>query len=743
MGNNTQASGNGRLSSFNDHNNKLPELLSPAGDMACLKAAIAAGCDAIYAGGSLYGARAYAKNFSKEELLEAIFLCHLYEKKLYLTVNTLCTPSELSMLPEWLLPVYEAGLDGVIVQDFGVMQVLRRAFPSLKLHASTQMSVTGHRAMEALKAMGVSRVVPARELTIGELKEIRSHTDMELEVFLHGAMCYSYSGQCLFSSMLGGRSGNRGRCAGPCRQPYRTKGEKTPEYLLSLKDLCALEVLPKLLSVGIQSLKIEGRMKSPEYVAGVTAVYRKYLSLWNSGKEYRVESEDLELLKKLYLRTAISTGYLEQRNSSSMVTLDKPCYAGTDEEVLESVRSQYSDNFPKREIFFAIRLEPGKASECHAELREKDYITSVDITGDLVEKGVKSPLDEASVQKQFAKLGETPYVMRECITELKDAPFLPVKALNQLRRKTVEELTKKVSGHKSGDIILANLASDPSKITILQDSLQAKLTENDFTVNLKTEDQYRALPKNKGKILPIFDHLLAEKLRELPDNSVLALPEIMREEDSNILEKLDAFLDRHSEIAGLLIRNLEEAAYFEKRRREGLFYIMDASLYVWNEESIAFLQELFPFLSDKMLFTLPLERDQKELKQLAECPAMFLFPVYGRAPLMQTANCIRKTRGRCDHKPGFEKLKDRFGVEFPVEMHCSPCGNTIYNSVPLCLLPEKDAYIKGSLRRIDLTDESGEETKAVMEMAFASSNKALKGYNKENYTYGHWRKSAE
>ncbi len=716
--------------------------MSPAGDMACLKAAIAAGCDAVYAGGSLYGARAYAKNFSKEELPEAVYYCHLYEKKLYLTVNTLCTEEELARLPEWLLPVYEAGLDGVIVQDFGVMQVLRKTFPSLKLHASTQMCVTGHRGMEALKAMGVHRVVPARELTIEELREIRVHTDMELEVFLHGAMCYSYSGQCLFSSMLGGRSGNRGRCAGPCRQPYRAKGGKQQEYLLSLKDLCALPVLPKLLSTGIDSLKIEGRMKSPEYVAGVTAIYRKYLSLWNSDKKYQVQSEDMELLKKLYLRTAISTGYLEQRNSPSMVTLDKPCYAGTDEEVLESIRHQYSDNFPKREIFFKVDLEPGRAAKCHGELRNKDSITSVDITGDLVENSVKSPLDEASIRKQFARLGDTPYVMKECAVTLSGDVFLPVKALNQLRRNTVEKLTKKVSEHKSGDIIPAKTPYEPSKIAVLQDSLQDKLTEYDFTVNLKTEEQYRALSKIQGKLLPIFDHLLAEKLPKLPDDSVLALPGILREQDGELLVQLDAFLDSHDEIRGLLIRNMEEAAFFEARKRKGLFYIMDSSLYVWNRESIAFLQESFPFLKERMLFTLPLERDRRELQQLALSPALFLFPVYGRAPLMQTANCIRKTKGRCDHKPGFEMLKDRFGVEFPVEMHCSPCGNTIYNSVPLCLLGEQDAVIKGSLPRIDLTDETGEQTKTVMKLAYAPFDTADR-YKKKEFTYGHWRKSAE
>ena len=290
---------------------KRVELLAPAGDMACFKAAVNAGADAIYLGGEEYGARAYASNFTTEELCEAICYAHLFDVKVYLTVNTLVKERELSGLCDFIRPFYEVGLDGVIIQDFGVLQTLKSNFPGLELHGSTQMCVTGKYGAELLKEYGVSRVVPAREVSLDEMKEIKA-TGIEVEAFIHGAMCYCYSGQCLFSSFLGGRSGNRGRCAGPCRLPYTAFGQKEI-YPLSLKDMCTLPILHELLDADIDSFKIEGRMKNPYYVAGVTAIYRKYIDLYyetkQNGKKYKVDQKDLDMLRKLYVRTELETGY--------------------------------------------------------------------------------------------------------------------------------------------------------------------------------------------------------------------------------------------------------------------------------------------------------------------------------------------------------------------------------------------------------------------------------------------------
>ena len=302
---------------------KRPEILAPAGSMESLKAAIAAGCDAVYMGGNRFGARAYAENPQKDEMLAAIRYCHLHGVKIYMTVNTLLKEKELQEeLFSFLLPYYQEGVDAVIVQDMGVLRFLHRHFPDLELHASTQMTLTMGKSVRLLEEYGVSRIVPARELSLSELAQMRQDTSVELEVFVHGALCYCYSGQCLFSSMLGGRSGNRGRCAQPCRMAYRLlENGQRGEYLLSPRENCNLAYVGKLIEAGVDSFKIEGRMKRPEYTALTTAMYRKYTDLYLAmGKQGYEEylkthqaewQEDLRRLGELYNRNGFTSGYLE------------------------------------------------------------------------------------------------------------------------------------------------------------------------------------------------------------------------------------------------------------------------------------------------------------------------------------------------------------------------------------------------------------------------------------------------
>lgn len=313
------------------------EILAPAGSIESLKAAIAAGADAVYTGGTMFGARAYANNLSEEDLLNAIDYVHLHGKRIYLTVNTLLKEKELEeKLYNYLLPYYKQGLDAVIVQDVGVLRFIREHFPDLPIHASTQMTITGAEGAKFLEKQGVQRVVTARELSLQEVKKISEETNVEIESFVHGALCYCYSGQCLFSSFLGGRSGNRGQCAQPCRLLYQAEGEKKSQYLLSLKDICTLELIPELVEAGIYSFKIEGRMKKPEYVAAVSNLYRKYadlyLDLCEAGfdvkKHFRVENKDKEMLLDLYNRGGFHTGYYRTKNGREMVSLTRPNHAG-------------------------------------------------------------------------------------------------------------------------------------------------------------------------------------------------------------------------------------------------------------------------------------------------------------------------------------------------------------------------------------------------------------------------------
>lgn len=321
----------------NENSSLTCEILAPAGSFECMKAAYHAGADAVYAGGAKFGARASARNFEGGELTEAISYSHIRGKKFYLTVNTLLKDEELeNQLFSYLLPAYEAGLDAVIVQDFGVLSFVRKYFPDLPVHASTQMNTTGPFFAEALKSMGVKRIVTARELSLQEISDIYKSSGLEIESFVHGALCYCYSGQCLLSSMIGGRSGNRGRCAQPCRLAYDVmKGEQCinppdEKYILSPKDLCTLKLIPDLLEAGVCSLKIEGRMKKPEYVASVTAMYRKYADLYlEKGRDgYRVEEKDSNLLKEIYNRGGFTEGYYHRHNGRELMSLKRPNHCG-------------------------------------------------------------------------------------------------------------------------------------------------------------------------------------------------------------------------------------------------------------------------------------------------------------------------------------------------------------------------------------------------------------------------------
>lgn len=364
------------------------EILSPAGSAEAFRAALRAGADAVYVGGSRFGARAYADNFNEEELKEAIREAHFYGRRLYLTVNTLLKETEIRDLYEYLAPYYETGLDAVIVQDMGVVEFIRSCFPNLDIHASTQMTITDVKGAEFVQSQGMTRIVPARELSLEEIRQIREQTALEIECFVHGALCYCYSGQCLLSSMIGGRSGNRGQCAQPCRLPYTFNGER--KYFLSPKDICTLELIPDLIEAGIDSFKIEGRMKKPEYVAGVTYLYRKYTDLYlRSGRSgFHVLPEDREMLMDLYNRGGSSSGYYKTRNGRKMLSLDRPNHAG-----VPAVKVQYQKGREVHGIVLTdlnagdvLEISGGKSNYTFGNAVEKGSLVSF-----LVQKQIRLP----------------------------------------------------------------------------------------------------------------------------------------------------------------------------------------------------------------------------------------------------------------------------------------------------------------------------------------------------------------
>lgn len=353
------------------------ELLAPAGSYESMMAAYKAGADAVYIGGTKFGARAFADNLDTERMKEAIDYAHLRGKKLYLTVNTLIKEKEIEEVYEYLLPFYREGLDAVIVQDFGVFQMVREEFPDMDLHASTQMTVTGVRGAAWLKERGASRVVTARELSMEEIRRIHRQVPVEIESFVHGALCFCYSGQCLLSSMIGGRSGNRGRCAQPCRLPYqlydadgRQISREGQPFLMSPKDMCTLDLIPDLIESGVYSFKMEGRMKKPEYTAGITAVYRKYIDryLQYGKKDFQVSEEDRSILMDLYNRGGFSTGYYRQHNGRDMMSMERPNHWGT--EAAKPVFSEKGVRWKALE-----ELHPQDVLELRSRKEEKTEVT--------------------------------------------------------------------------------------------------------------------------------------------------------------------------------------------------------------------------------------------------------------------------------------------------------------------------------------------------------------------------------
>lgn len=417
---------------------KIPELLSPAGDMDCLDAAVLAGCDAVYAGTDRFGARAYAGNFSPEEFICAIERMHIFGKKIYLTLNTLIKPSEFEELYTLIKPFYEEGLDGVIVQDMGVIMLLKNEFPDIEIHASTQMSVSSRYGAKLLKDYGVSRIVPSRELSLNEIKQIKEKTDVELECFIHGAMCYSYSGMCLMSSFLGGRSGNRGRCAGPCRQPYSIAGQKN-KYLLSMKDMCVIDILDDLIGAGIDSFKIEGRMKSPAYVYGVTEIYRRNIDLITADPKgvYSPSHEDRKHLTDLYSRGGISDGYYYRQNGLSMITVDKGSYKREEKELPPLKRKK----FPLASGLYAHEGE--KVRLTVYPLHSPDQ--SVTVFGDTVEPAKNRAMSESDFEKQLKKTGESDFSFENIDIDTDGKSFVRLSSVNDLRRRALLMMSERLT----------------------------------------------------------------------------------------------------------------------------------------------------------------------------------------------------------------------------------------------------------------------------------------------------------
>lgn len=729
------------------------ELLAPAGSYDAFLGAINAGADAVYLAGNRFGARAYAENFSEEEICRAIRLAHFHGKKIYLTVNTLVKENELDGLREYLAPLCNAGLDAVIVQDFGVLRFLHRHFPTLALHASTQMTLTGVRGASLIKNEGVCRIVPARELSLAEIRELKEKTQMELECFIHGAMCYSYSGQCLFSSILGGRSGNRGRCAQPCRLPYQIEyadGKKSAEcYPLSLKDMCTLSMLPQLIAAGIDSFKIEGRMKRPEYAAGVTALYRKYIDCFaENPKAYQVEPKDLELLKKLYIRSEIQTGYYDRHNGREMITIQKPSYLGSDEGLLGRLREKYIHEPLQTPVSMYAVLKPGD----RMKLTIRGEQGEINALGEVVMTAQRAPLTDQELQKQLSKTGAALIHAAEVTIEQTGDCFLPVKSINNLRRKAVrayEDMVIQKMGYPVPEENTENSKNQNSLCVLKEVQKSGAVPVSPARDVLVAElEQLRTAIRHKPRRIYIESDLYlssAAQIRELigtgAQKCFLALPHILRKRDETYLYSLTELLKEDGLVQGFLVRNLEAAAYLSDLlgKESTKKIVTDTGLYGMNREALSFLSSY----ADEA--TLPYELNAGECRILGAAAKSLSLPLslvaYSRIPMMITANCIRQTDGRCILKNPSERvtpvyLSDRKQARLPVCTNCKHCYNIIYNSIPYSLhRKEKDiTKVAPAALRYDFVMETPEEMDAIL---------TGETFPFAEYTTGHFQRGVE
>ena len=705
---------------------KAIELLSPAGAYPILKAVIGAGADAVYVGGPAFGARAYADNFSKEELLESIDYAHIHNRKVYLTVNTLLKEREMEeQLFDYLLPYYEQGLDAVIVQDFGVLTFIREAFPQLSIHASTQMTVTGTDGAAFLQKQGASRIVTARELSFEEIQKIKSDTGVEIESFVHGALCYCYSGECLLSSMLGGRSGNRGRCAQPCRLPYEVlnaAGERLTReatHILSPKDLCTIGMIPQLAECGIDSFKIEGRMKQAEYAAGVTSIYRKYIDLYEQyGSEaFQVDKNDEKKLESLGSRSGFTTGYYTRHNGSDMITFSKPNHTKTDEKLHETIRETYLQKDLQRKIKGNLKLFCGK----NATLSVGTGEVEVQILGEPVEAAQKKPLDKNTVSEKMQKTGNTSFIFDSLEIEMDDDIFVPIGQLNALRRDALHALEEKLladtgrigmavkpESHKSdigtGNVRTADIhTADFSTTVSVQTTEQlACVCKTDYVTRICLDADTFLRTEDTADLQKAYQSITA-----VGKEACFILPVIFRECTRQRYERLyDTVFTIPFD--GIIVKNYEEIGFLQRHAYTGTV-MADHDLYTYSNRT----QEAFA-QSGICRNTVPLELNYKELRH-RDCSNSELL-IYGYLPLMVSAGCIFKSLKKCQKKESLCYLKDRYGKHFAVRNYCTDCYNILYNSSPLALfgMRQEVESIHPKSLRMQFTTESVKETEKIL-----------------------------
>ena len=642
------------------------ELLSPAGSYENLISAVRSGADAVYIGGSVFSARRNAKNFTDDEIVKACDFCHLYGVKLYVAVNILIKESEMQDALSYVRFLIESGVDGIIIQDIGLMTQVRKMSSDIFINASTQMSIGSHRGVDMAKKLGADRVVLARELGIEEIKSIKEKTDIELETFVHGALCMSWSGQCLMSSVIGGRSGNRGLCAQPCRLSYtlledsKKVSENMP--LLSLKDICLADELDKLSGV-VDSLKIEGRMKSKEYTASVTSLYKKAIL----GK---ITQEEIDKTLSFFSRGGSSKGYFNGRTFDKMMDYTVSGKVSAERADIVAVNEEdLSKKTPVSMTLFAGVGEKVKLLASASGFNATAY-------GDILEEARKE-FDEERVKEQLLKLGDTPFVIDEIEINKSKNPFLPVSLVNALRRDVCTQLEQQIcASYKKS----TNPIEEKEKIV-------KRRTTPKLLIEVTTKEQLDACNE-----IGNFEIITGYELSKSVDTKFSMCPAVDKEGENVKIST-----------PKIMLQNLGQTD--SKKELYG-----GEGLNITNSYSCEVAREL-----GLKRITLSPELNIKEIKEITNnTDAETEVIAYGRLPIMVMENCVIKSQGKCTKTGKTFELSDRMGEKFPII--CENCKNIILNSVPIYLADKGDDLLSMNVDviRLKFTTEDKETTKAVI-----------------------------
>jgi putative protease len=787
------------------------ELLAPAGSIESVYAAVQMGADAVYIGGSKFSARAYAFNFDNETLVQAVDYCHIYGVRVYVTLNTLVKDDELKEILEYVGFLYNVGVDALILQDTGLIYLVRSNFPDFEIHASTQMTVHNGEGALFLKEIGFKRIVLSRELSLREIDYISNTLKVETEIFVHGALCICYSGQCLMSSIIGGRSGNRGRCAQPCRLPYtlidKNTNKEEQAYLLSPKDICTIDNLKDIIATGTSSLKIEGRMKKPEYVSGVVEIYRRELDNIYNNTVQKLD-KDTKVLTQLFNREGFSKAYLYGNTGKDMMAYKVPKNSGlkvgkvatdltvtllenvalkdgimfsedgftiskiikdgldvekavigdkvllkptkfkagdflykiADNKLMNELSKSYSDAFKRKiELNLSIDFSVNKPLSISTSYKGKNF----NIKGELVQVAVNKPLDRERITQNLSKTGDTPFKINEVDFESFEDGFLPMSALNSVRRELTDNIQSYIiRKYKRENNKQINYGKE-FRVQSEKDYTKAKDKKENIMpetlIYVTSEEQLKAVLEMGFDNIAInpFMRGCNIDLSEYSENFYIKVPNIVKEEFESICEFIENNLCK---VRGIITSNLGIINRFSKR----ITIIGDYKLNIFNRYAGDFYKS---FLAGTCISA---ELNQKEIKEIARKSSLPLqIMVYGKYELMVSEYCAigsifgsKSTDKACIAKctNGSYTLKDRKGAEFRINTD-KFCRSYIYNNIPVNLISNMSEIIKNNISsfRLDFIHESYGET---MEVLRSYVEKTWQG-GFENYTRGHYKRGVE